>query len=148
MYEKDSCFVSSYGGIITYIFSTCGRKEQVRKSATTFNVISDIQGDLGDFRVLKDMNKVTPLSRALIMNGDITPTGQQSQYDDVKRVLNKISIRKMYGLLLGIMSFMLVNGQRMGNSLKSTWPNGVTEETLFGRYLQFSGQEKVYHKKN
>ena len=68
--------------------------------------------------VLKDMNKVTPLSRALIMNGDITPTGQQSQYDDVKRVLNKISIRKMYGLLLGIMSFMLVNGQRMGNSLK------------------------------
>lgn len=35
------------------------------------------------------MNKVTPLSRALIMNGDITPTGQQSQYDDVKRVLNK-----------------------------------------------------------
>ncbi|MEC2989871.1 metallophosphoesterase family protein, partial [Bacillus cereus] len=65
-------------------------KEQVRKSATTFNVISDIQGDLGDFdHVLKDMNKVTPLSRALIMNGDITPTGQQSQYDDVKRVLNK-----------------------------------------------------------
>ena len=55
-------------------------KEQVRKSATTFNVISDIQGDLGDFdHVLKDMNKVTPLSRALIMNGDITPTGQQSQ---------------------------------------------------------------------
>ena len=41
------------------------------------------------------------------MNGDITPTGQQSQYDDVKRVLNKISIQKMYGLLLGIMSFML-----------------------------------------
>ncbi|WP_337225273.1 hypothetical protein, partial [Proteus terrae] len=41
-------------------------KEQARKSATTFNVISDIQGDLGDFdHVLKDMNKVTPLSRAL-----------------------------------------------------------------------------------
>ena len=65
-------------------------KERVRKTATMFNVISDIQGDLGDFdHVLKDMNKVTPLSRALIMNGDITPTGQQSQYDDVKRVLNK-----------------------------------------------------------
>lgn len=90
MYEKDSCFVSSYGSIITDVFSACGRKEQVRKSATTFNVISDIQGDLGDFdHVLKDMSKVTPLSRALIMNGDITPTGQQSQYDDVKRVLNK-----------------------------------------------------------
>ena len=94
-------------------------KEQVRKSATTFNVISDIQGDLGDFdHVLKDMNKVTPLSRALIMNGDITPTGQQSQYDDVKRVLNKISIPRMYGQLLGIMSFMLVNGQLMGSYLK------------------------------
>ena len=119
MYEKDSCFVSSYGGIIADVFSVCRRKEQVRKSATTFNVISDIQGDLGDFdRVLKDMNKVTPLSRALIMNGDITPTGQQSQYDDVKRVLNKISIRKMYGQLLGIMSFMLVNGQLMGSFLK------------------------------
>ena len=119
MYEKDSCFVSSYGGIITDIFSTCGRKEQVRKSATTFNVISDIQGDLGDFdHVLKDMNKVTPLSRALIMNGDITPTGQQSQYDDVKRVLNKNKHPRMYGQLLGIMSFMLVNGQLMGSYLK------------------------------
>ena len=94
-------------------------KEQVRKSATTFNVISDIQGDLGDFdHVLKDMNKVTPLSRALIMNGDITPTGQQSQYDDVKRVLNKNKHPRMYGQLLGIMSFMLVNGQLMGSYLK------------------------------
>ena len=95
MYEKDSCFVSSYDGIIADIFSTCGRERASSKSATTFNVISDIQGDLGDFdHVLKDMKKVTPLSRALIMNGDITPTGQQSQYDDVKRVLNKISIRE------------------------------------------------------
>ena len=34
-------------GIITDVFSACGRKEQARKSATTFNVISDIQGDLG-----------------------------------------------------------------------------------------------------
>lgn len=88
--KKDSCFVSSYGGIIADVFSVCRRERASSKVSYNFNVISDIQGDLGDFdHVLKDMNKVTPLSRALIMNGDITPTGQQSQYDDVKRVLNK-----------------------------------------------------------
>ena len=119
MYEKTVASLAVMTALLPTFSAHAEGKEQARKSATTFNVISDIQGDLGDFdHVLKDMNKVTPLSRALIMNGDITPTGQQSQYDDVKRVLNKISIRKMYGQLLGIMSFMLVNGQLMGSFLK------------------------------
>lgn len=123
-------------------------KEQVRKSATTFNVISDIQGDLGDFdHVLKDMNKVTPLSRALIMNGDITPTGQQSQYDDVKRVLNKNKHPENVWSTVGNHEFYAGKWTVDGKLSQNTWPNGVTEETLFGRYLQFSGQEKVYHKK-
>ncbi len=48
----------------------------------------------------------------------------------------------MYGLLLGIMSFIFGKWTADGKLSQSTWPNGVTEETLFGRYLQFSGQEK------
>ncbi|MDM5155393.1 DUF4073 domain-containing protein [Bacillus sp. DX1.1] len=75
------------------VFSTGAQAEEhvrEQKSATMFNVSSDIQGDLGDFdHILKDMNKVTPHSRALIMNGDITGIGLQSQYDGVKRVLNE-----------------------------------------------------------
>ncbi len=53
----------------------------------------------------------------------------------------------MYGLLLGIIGFMLVNGQRWETLSKVHGQIGVNE-TLFNRYLKFSGQEKVYHKKN
>ena len=98
-------------------------KEQARKSATTFNVISDIQGDLGDFdHVLKDMNKVTPLSRALIMNGDITPTGQQSQYDDVKRVLNKNKHPENVWSTVGNHEFYAGKWTADGKLSQSTWP--------------------------
>ena len=93
------------------------------------------------------MKKVTPLSRALIMNGDITPTGQQSQYDDVKRVLNKNKHPENVWSTVGNHEFYAGKWTADGKLSQSTWPNGVTEETLFKRYLQFSGQEKVYHKK-
>ncbi len=74
MYEKTVASLAVMAALLPTFSVHAEGKEQARKSATTFNVISDIQGDLGDFdHVLKDMNKVTPLSRALIMNGDITP---------------------------------------------------------------------------
>ena len=94
------------------------------------------------------MNKVTPLSRALIMNGDITPTGQQSQYDGVKRVLNQNKHPENVWSAIGNHEFYAGKWTADGKLSQSTWPNGVTEETLFNRYLKFSGQEKVYHKKN
>ena len=80
------------------------------------------------------MNKVTPLSRALIMNGDITPTGQQSQYDDVKRVLNKNKHPENVWSTVGNHEFYAGKWTADGKLSQSTWPNGVTEETLFGRY--------------
>ena len=93
------------------------------------------------------MNKVTPLSRALIMNGDITPTGQQSQYDDVKRVLNKNKHPENVWSTVGNHEFYAGKWTADGKLSQSTWPNGVNEETLFNRYLKFSGQERVYHKR-
>lgn len=123
-------------------------QDRVRKSATMFNVVSDIQGDLGDFdHVLKDMNKVTPHYRALIINGDITGTGLQYQYDDVKRVLHKNKLPENVWSTVGNHEFYAPKWTADGKLAQNTWPNGISEQSLFDRYLQFSGEEKVYHKK-
>ena len=147
MYEKTVASLAVMAALLP-TFSAYAEGKASSKISYNFNVISDIQGDLGDFdHVLKDMNKVTPLSRALIMNGDITPTGQQSQYDDVKRVLNKNKHPENVWSTVGNHEFYAGKWTADGKLSQSTWPNGVTEETLFNRYLKFSGQEKVYHKK-
>lgn len=36
LYEKDSCFVSSYGGIIIDVFSVCGRERVSLKISYNF----------------------------------------------------------------------------------------------------------------
>ncbi|MGW1667074.1 hypothetical protein ACWCQO_39100, partial [Streptomyces microflavus] len=55
----------------------------------SFNVVSDVQGDLTDFgRALDQMKVTNPNSGALVVNGDITPRGYKSEYDQVKQVLN------------------------------------------------------------
>lgn len=48
---------------------------------TTFNVISDIQGDLRDLGVaLEDMNRTNRASSGLAVAGDITPRGYDAEY--------------------------------------------------------------------
>ena len=93
------------------------------------------------------MNKVTPLSRALIMNGDITPTGQQSQYDDVKRVLNKNKHPENVWSTVGNHEFYAGKWTADGKLSQSTWPNGVTEETLFGRYYNLVDKKRYIIKR-
>ena len=59
--------------------------------ATVFTVISDIQGDLGDFELaLKDIESTNPESQSagLVVNGDITPRGYDFEYDAVRKVLD------------------------------------------------------------
>ena len=48
MYEKTVASLAVMAALLPTFSAHAEGKEQVRKSATTFNVISDIQGDLGD----------------------------------------------------------------------------------------------------
>ena len=57
---------------------------------SSFNVISDVQGDLGDFgRALDDMSSTNPRSTGLVVNGDITPRGYDFEYAAVRKTLDE-----------------------------------------------------------
>ena len=81
------------------------------------------------------------------MNGDITPTGQQSQYDDVKRVLNKNKHPENVWSTVGNHEFYAGKWTADGKLSQSTWPNGVTEETLFGRYYNLVDKKRYIIKR-
>lgn len=114
----------------------------------TFDVISDIQGDLKDFaHVLQDMRVVNPDSEALVVNGDITSRGYDFEYQAVQDVLDNNPHPKNVWYSIGNHEFYVPKWKNPQTLAQSTWPNGTKEEELFQNFYRFSGEEKVYHKK-
>ncbi|MGG1663340.1 DUF4073 domain-containing protein [Brevibacillus sp. NRS-1366] len=137
------------GGILPLVDSAHANDKYSEKKATmTFDVISDIQGDLRDFgHVLQDISKDNPKSEALIINGDITPRGYDFEYQAVQDVLDKNPHPKNVWYSIGNHEFYVPKWKNPQTLAQSTWPNGTTEEELFDNFYQFSGEEKVYHQK-
>ncbi|QRG66663.1 DUF4073 domain-containing protein [Brevibacillus choshinensis] len=138
-----------FGGLLPVVDSVQAEDKFSEKKATmTFDVISDIQGDLKDFaHVLQDISKDNPKSEALIVNGDITPRGYDFEYQAVQDVLDQNPHPKQVWYSIGNHEFYVPKWKNPQTLAQSTWPNGTTEEELFDNFYQFSGEEKVYHKK-
>ena len=137
------------GGILPVVDSAdANDKFSEKKMTMTFDVISDIQGDLRDFgHVLQDINKENPKSEALIINGDITPRGYDFEYQAVQDVLDKNPHPENVWYSIGNHEFYVPKWKNPQTLAQSTWPNGTTEEELFDSFYQFSGEDKVYHQK-
>ena len=137
------------GGILPVVDSAdANDKFSEKKMTMTFDVISDIQGDLRDFsHVLQDINKENPKSEALIINGDITPRGYDFEYQAVQDVLDKNPHPENVWYSIGNHEFYVPKWKNPQTLAQSTWPNGTTEEELFDNFYQFSGEDKVYHQK-
>jgi hypothetical protein len=113
-----------------------------------FDVISDIQGDLGDFKhVLQDISKVNPKSEALIVNGDVTSWGLPSEYSNVKKVINSNPHPRNVWYNIGNHEFYAAKLSSEGKLSLGTWPNGVKEQEMFQRFLKFSSKGRIYYKK-
>ncbi len=137
------------GGILPVVDSAhANDKFSEKKLTMTFDVISDIQGDLRDFdHVLQDINEENPKSEALIINGDITPRGYDFEYHAVQDVLDKNPHPDNVWYSIGNHEFYVPKWKNPQTLAQSTWPNGTTEEELFDNFYQFSGEDKVYHQK-
>ncbi|WP_289136969.1 DUF4073 domain-containing protein [uncultured Brevibacillus sp.] len=137
------------GGILPVVDSAYAKDKLSEKKMTmTFDVISDIQGDLRDFgHVLQDINKENPKSKALIINGDITPRGYDFEYQAVQDVLDKNPHPENVWYSIGNHEFYVPKWKNPQTLAQSSWPNGTTEEELFDNFYQFSGEDKVYHQK-
>lgn len=110
-----------------------------------FNVISDIQGDLGDFgRALDDMAAVNPRSAGLAVAGDITPRGYDFEYAQVTAELRRHSHPRSMSWAIGNHEFYVPKWRNPDTLAQDTWPNGTTEDSLFRSFYRFAGRGSVH----
>lgn len=112
-----------------------------------FTVISDVQGDLGDFDIaLKDIEKTNPASRSagMVVNGDITPRGYDFEYEAVRKVLDANPHATNVHWAIGNHEFYVPKYSSPDTLAQATWPNGTTEASLFESFYKFTGRNKVY----
>nr|WP_168720608.1 DUF4073 domain-containing protein [Streptomyces sp. SAT1]ANO42423.1 phosphohydrolase [Streptomyces sp. SAT1] len=112
---------------------------------TTFNVISDIQGDLGDLAVaLKDMRATNPHSSGLAVAGDITPRGYDAEYAEVRKVFGRNPHPREIAWAIGNHEFYVPKWADPDTLAQASWPNGTTEDSLFRSFYKFAERGRVY----
>ncbi|MFJ4653150.1 DUF4073 domain-containing protein [Nocardia sp. NPDC088792] len=110
-----------------------------------FNVISDIQGDLGDLKsAFADMADINPGSAGLAIAGDITPRGFDSEYASVAKVFANNSHADTVAWAIGNHEFYVPKWKDENTLAQDTWPNGVTEDSLFRSFYNFAGRNTIY----
>ncbi|MEV0056766.1 DUF4073 domain-containing protein [Saccharopolyspora shandongensis] len=110
-----------------------------------FNIISDIQGDLGDFgKALDDLALINPDSAGLGIAGDITPRGYDFEYAAVQSTLDKHAHPKEVAWAIGNHEFYVPKWRDPDTLAQETWPNGTTEDSLFRSFFNFAGRNTIF----
>lgn len=104
-----------------------------------FAVIGDVHENIDSFQeTINDLYTINPSMDALVLNGDTVDQGIEEQYDSVKKVLSKNK-----DLLPKTIIKNIGNHEFFDYSTDLNSPQQV--QTFINRYLEFSGEEKVYH---
>jgi 3',5'-cyclic AMP phosphodiesterase CpdA len=104
-----------------------------------FAVLGDVHEDIDHFQeAINDLYTINPGMDALVLNGDTVDQGLKEQYDSVKKTLrkNKDLLPKEIIKNIGNHEFFDYNVEV--NSTQQV-------QTFINRYLEFAGEEKVYH---
>ncbi|RSS37153.1 metallophosphoesterase [Streptomyces sp. WAC08241] len=112
---------------------------------STFNVISDIQGDLDDLTTaLTDIGATAPGGTGLAVAGDITPRGYDAEYAAVQQVVARGPIAREIAWAIGNHEFYVPKYADPRTLALETWPNGTTEDSLFRSFFRFAGRSAVH----
>lgn len=104
-----------------------------------FAVLGDVHGNMDTLqKAIKDLHKINPGMNALVLNGDTVDQGKEEQYDSVKKALSKNKDLLPKTIIKNIGNHEFFDYDAGTNS-----PEQV--QTFINRYLEFSGEEKVYH---
>lgn len=104
-----------------------------------FAVLGDVHGNTDSFqKAIKDLYTINPSMDALILNGDTVDQGLEEQYNSVKKVLSKNKDLLPKTIVKNIGNHEFFNYSEGANS-----PQQV--QGFINKYLEFSGEEKVYH---
>lgn len=104
-----------------------------------FAVIGDVHENIDNFqKTINDLYSINPNMDALVLNGDTVDQGSEEQYNSLKKI-----IRKNKKLLPKTIIKNIGNHEFFDYSIEVNSPQQV--QTFINRYLEFSGEKKVYH---
>lgn len=107
----------------------------------SFAVLGDVHENIDSFQeAINDLYTINPSMDALVLNGDTVDQGLDKQYDSVKNTLNKNKDLLPKTIIKNIGNHEFFNYDTGTNSKEQV-------QTFINRYLEFSGEEKVYHDK-
>lgn len=147
------------------IFNETKRKEYKSsdKCELSFGVISDIhlragKDDIGnpyyDFQAenkfkaaLQDLYDINNKLDALIINGDLTITGMQTDYDSMNKILKEVCHPEKILFSIGNHEYYSAFRTKDGFYNPHGFPNGETEQTCIDRFLKNTGMPNIYYDK-
>lgn len=112
---------------------------QVPYSDLSFAVLGDIHGNNDSFQqAIRDLHSINPAMNALILNGDTVDQGIKKQYDAIKKTLFKNKSLLPKTMIKNIGNHEFFNYDIEINNSKDV-------KSFTNCYLEFAGEEKVYH---
>ncbi|MBD7913966.1 metallophosphoesterase [Clostridium sp. Sa3CUN1] len=115
--------------------------ETTTNSDVAFSVFGDVHENINHFQAaIDDFYKINPNMDALILNGDVVDQGIDEQYDSVQKTLEKNK-----DLLPKIIIKNIGNHEFFDYDIEKNSKEQV--QGFINKYLEFSGEEKVYHDK-
>lgn len=112
---------------------------QAPSNNLAFAVLGDVHGNFDSLqKAIRDFHTINPELDALILNGDTVDQGIKKQYDGIKKTLLKNN-----SLLPKTIIKNIGNHEFFNYDIETNSPQNVKE--FIGRYLEFAGEDKVYH---
>lgn len=106
-----------------------------------FGVFGDVHENINHFqKAIDDFYKINPNMDALILNGDNVDQGIDEQYDSMNKILEKNK-----DLLPEIIIKNIGNHEFFDYNIETNSKEEV--QGFINNYLEFAGEEKVYHDK-
>lgn len=104
-----------------------------------FTVLGDVHENIDNFEeAIEDMQRINPRMDALVLNGDTVDQGIEKQYNSVKKI-----IENNKDLLPQTIIKNIGNHEFFNYDAEVNRPEDV--KAFINRYLEFAGEEKVYH---
>ncbi|MDI9217326.1 metallophosphoesterase [Clostridium tertium] len=107
----------------------------------SFAVLGDVHENINHLQeTINDLYTINPKMDALVLNGDAVDQGLDEQYNSMQNTLNKNK-----DLLPQVIIKNIGNHEFFDYKVESNSPEQV--QSFISKYLEFSGEEKVYHDK-
>ncbi|WP_326512128.1 metallophosphoesterase [Clostridium intestinale] len=105
----------------------------------SFGVFGDVHENVDSFqKAINDMYTINPAINALVLNGDSVDQGIEKQYESMKKIIDKNKDLLPNKIIKNIGNHEFFNYDIEVNSKEQV-------QSFINRYLDFAGEDKVYH---